>query len=117
LSINQIDYSRSFVAADDDGSVIVQSVGSVSDPAPANVAHLSDHVVGDDTSDLSLWLQWTLPQVTAALIAPSQSAASKLLLEMEDCQSSFDWTPLYFQAKYAVIDENILIRDHGLGQG
>jgi hypothetical protein len=36
---------------------------------------------------------------------------------MEDCQSSFDWTPLYFQAKYAVIDENILIRDHGLGQG
>ncbi len=87
---------------DDEGSVVQHSVGSVSDPAPNVVAHLSDNVgerVGEETSALSLWLQWTLPQLTFALLVSQSKNFSKLLLEMEDCQSSFDWTPLYFQTK------------------
>ena len=85
-----------FSLPDEDGSIIIQSVGSVSEPSPAQ-QHLSDNVVSEANSALSLWLQWTLPQLTLALLAADST--SKLLLEMEDWQSSFDWTPLYFQTK------------------
>ena len=32
-------------------------------------------------------------------VSKSSRESSKLVLDMEDCQSSFDWTPLYFQTK------------------
>ena len=65
---------KTSLLTDDDGSVILHSVGSVSDPtacSTSNVGHqMSENFekVAEETSALSLWLQWTLPQLTFALL-------------------------------------------------
>ena len=66
----------------------------------------------DDTSNdsLSLWLQWTIPQITIAAISEAigqYGNVVKLELDMEDFLSSFDWTPVYFQMKMRILNSNI----------
>jgi len=85
-------YSGCFL--EDEGSIVQHSVGSVSDPTAAfstsnNAAaqhHLAENVdraavAGEETSALSLWLQWTLPQLTFALLVPI--LATSLLTTMD----------------------------------
>ncbi len=52
----------------------------------------------------SIWVQWTLPQITASLMTHDceNSLDSLLNLNMEDTQVSFDWTPIYMKVKARV---------------
>lgn len=59
---------------------------------------------------LSLWVQWTLPQIRMAAISEAigqNGNVVKLELDMEDYLSSFDWTPVYFQMKMRILTSNI----------
>jgi vacuolar protein sorting-associated protein 13B len=53
---------------------------------------------------LSIWVQWTLPQSSLSLVT---ATGQKLHMSIEDCQSSFDWSPVYFQAKGRVLGASI----------
>ena len=53
---------------------------------------------------LSLWIQWTVPSMTFSSIYQQES---KLTLELEDFLSSFDWAPIYFQAKMRLLSANL----------
>ncbi len=66
--------------------------------------HLSDLDAGDSSSGLSFWVQWTVPQMVATLIT---SSGQKLQAVVEDYQSSFDWTPVYFQMKFRVLSASV----------
>ena len=59
---------------------------------------------------LSLWIQWTIPQIKIAAISEAigqNGNVVKLELDMEDYLSSFDWTPVYFQMKMRILTANI----------
>ena len=59
---------------------------------------------------LSLWIQWTIPQIKIAAISEAigqNGNVVKLELDMEDYLSSFDWTPVYFQMKMRILTSNI----------
>ena len=58
-------------------------------------------------STVSLWIQWTVPLISCALITKNGSEEIKIKMDMEDCQSSFDWTPIYFKMKSRVLAANI----------
>ncbi len=51
----------------------------------------------------SIWVQWTVPQVSlGALAAPASGQEHLMEAVVEDCQTSFDWTPVYFKMKCRV---------------
>ena len=59
---------------------------------------------------LSLWIQWTIPQIKIAAISEAvgqNGNVVKLELDMEDYLSSFDWTPVYFQMKLRIMTSNV----------
>ena len=63
-----------------------------------------------EDSALSLWIQWTIPQIKIAAISEAIGQNGKIVkleLEMEDYLSSFDWTPVYFQMKMRILSANI----------
>ena len=48
-------------------------------------------------------MQWTVPQVSlGALAAPASGLEHLMEAVVEDCQTSFDWTPVYFKMKCRV---------------
>lgn len=53
---------------------------------------------------ISLWVQWTLPQASLVLLT---NGKQRLVFSVEDYQSSFDWSPIYFQAKLRVLSASI----------
>ncbi len=53
---------------------------------------------------VSVWVQWTLPSASLSLLT---SGKQKLQFSLEDYQSSFDWNPVYFQAKLRVLSATI----------
>ena len=61
----------------------------------------------DMDSAISLWIQWTVPLISCALITRHGDQNIKIKMDMEDCQSSFDWTPIYFKMKSRVLAANI----------
>ncbi len=63
-----------------------------------------DSVMPDTEKSLSLWMQWTLPQICVQAIAQE---SNMMVLNMEDCQSSFDWTPVYFKMKSRISTANV----------
>ena len=65
----------------------------------------ADPPIGGDT--LSLWFQWTVPAVTVALVTRDGDRRLKLQFDAEECQSSFDWTPIYFKLKFRVLTVNL----------
>ena len=67
--------------------------------------HVTKPPSSTENDALSLWIQWTIPQLTFAAV--SESGKAKLQLEMEDFLSSFDWTPIYFQMKLRLLTANI----------
>ena len=54
---------------------------------------------------LSFWVQWTLPMANLSLLA--SNGKQKLTVSIEDYQSSFDWSVVYFQAKAKVLAAGI----------
>ena len=58
-----------------------------------------------NNTGLSLWVQWTLPLANVCLLAGN--GKQRLTLTIEDYQSSFDWSPIYFQAKVKVLSAGI----------
>ena len=91
------------------GDTISEKTRSV--PVQANKIHRNDSTKDQpDDSALSLWIQWTIPQIKIAAISEAigqNGNVVKLELEMEDYLSSFDWTPVYFQMKMRILSANI----------
>ena len=58
---------------------------------------------------LSVWVQWTLPQASLSLLTAATGGGSKQRLQfmVEDYQSSFDWNPVYFQSKLRILSASI----------
>ena len=52
-------------------------------------------------------MQWTLPLANVSLLAGNNGLKQRLTLTIEDYQSSFDWSPIYFQAKVKVLSAGI----------
>ena len=84
-------------------------VESISDTLTASQL-ISDVIDGVDPpvgDTLSLWFQWTVPAVTVALLTRDGDRRLKLQFDAEECQSSFDWTPIYFKLKFRVLSTNL----------
>ena len=57
---------------------------------------------------LSVWVQWTLPQASLSLLtAAAGGTKQRLQFTVEDYQSSFDWNPVYFQSKLRILTAGI----------
>ena len=63
----------------------------------------------DSETGLSLWIQWTVQSITFSVVTRKDSTNEllKIQLDMEDCQSSFDWAPVYFKMQSRVLSANI----------
>lgn len=71
---------------------------------------MSDVIDGADPPEgnsFSFWLQWTVPAISMALVTKDRERQLKLRLDMEECQSSFDWTPIYFKLKFRMLSANV----------
>ena len=90
------------------GDTISEKTRSV--PVQSKLTRSESSKGKSEDSALSLWIQWTIPQIKVAAISEAigqNGNVVKLELEMEDYLSSFDWTPVYFQMKMRILSANI----------
>ena len=81
-------------------SVPMRSSSEISKPEPKRLAARSSRI----ESSSSVWVQWTLPSASFSLITNNME---KLQVIVEDYQSSFDWCPVYFQAKVRIFNAHL----------
>ena len=91
LSTHSIEHQSSQIKASSSGSDI-----SSSEPLKLGTD------IAKSKARLSLWVQWTLPMASISLLA-SNGQRQRLTITIEDYQSSFDWSAVYFQAKAKVL--------------
>ena len=90
-----------------------QQISQQGDSASMGKQKAEDSSANGATNALSLWLQWTIPQIKVSAISEAvgprhqMGNVVKLELDMEDHLSSFDWTPVYFQMKMRIMNANV----------
>ena len=93
------------------GDTISEKTKSVPVQSKVHQGDGPKRTMDDSRNDsLSLWVQWTIPQITVSAISEAighNGNVVKLELDMEDYLTSFDWTPVYFQMKMRILTSNI----------